>query len=64
VKLVIFDMIGRQLRMLVNQKQQAGRYLIMWDGRNEQGQALASGVYIYQLHAGNFVQTRRMVLVR
>jgi len=72
VKLEIFNLLGRHVRTLVSQTQQAGRYAITWDGRNEQGQALASGVYLYQLHVadpvkggtGTFVQTRRMALVR
>ncbi|MDZ7363850.1 MAG: T9SS type A sorting domain-containing protein [candidate division KSB1 bacterium] len=64
VKLDIYDLQGRQVRTLVNQRQPAGRYTITWNGRNEQGEALASGVYLYQLRAGNFVQTRRMALVR
>jgi len=64
VKLVIFDLVGRQVRTLVDQRQQAGRYAVTWDGRNEQGQSVASGVYLYQLRAGNFVQVRRMALVR
>jgi hypothetical protein len=64
VKLVIFDLVGRRVRTLVDQRQQAGRYAITWDGRNEQGQVVSSGVYLYQLRAGNFVQVRRMALVR
>ncbi|MDZ7362985.1 MAG: T9SS type A sorting domain-containing protein [candidate division KSB1 bacterium] len=64
VKLVIFDLMGRRVRTLVDQRQQSGRYAITWDGRNEQGEVVTSGVYLYQLHAGNFVQTRRMALVR
>jgi hypothetical protein len=64
VKLVIYDMLGRRVRTLVDQSQQAGRYAITWDGRNEQGQNVASGTFIYQLRAGNFVQTHRMALVR
>ncbi|MGH7602042.1 MAG: FlgD immunoglobulin-like domain containing protein, partial [bacterium] len=69
VKLVIYDMLGRRVRTLVDQPQQAGRYAITWDGRNEQGQNVASGTFIYQLSAGDrsgqaFVQTRRMALVR
>ncbi|MDZ7290755.1 MAG: T9SS type A sorting domain-containing protein, partial [candidate division KSB1 bacterium] len=64
VKLVIFDLMGRRVRTLVDQRQQSGRYAITWDGRNEQGEVVTSGVYIYQLRAGNFVQTRRMALVR
>jgi hypothetical protein len=72
VKLVIFDLMGRQVRTLVDQRQPAGRHAITWDGRNEQGQAIASGVYIYQIRASDpsagagqaFVQTRRMALLR
>ncbi|MDZ7362976.1 MAG: SBBP repeat-containing protein [candidate division KSB1 bacterium] len=64
VKLDIYDLQGRRIRTLVNQRQPAGRYTITWDGRNEQGEVVTSGVYIYQLRAGNFVQTRRMALVR
>ncbi|MDZ7362986.1 MAG: SBBP repeat-containing protein [candidate division KSB1 bacterium] len=64
VKLEIFDLLGRRVRTLVDQRQPAGRYAITWDGRNEKGEVVTSGVYLYQLHAGNFVQTRRMALVR
>jgi flagellar hook assembly protein FlgD len=64
VKLMIFDVLGRRVRTLVDQRQPAGRYAIMWDGRNEQGQLVASGTFLYQLRAGNFAQTRRMALVR
>lgn len=71
-KLKIFDITGRHVRTLVNQHQQAGRYAVIWDGRNEQGQPVASGTFLYQLRVidpvkggtGNFVQTRRMALVR
>jgi len=64
VKLVIYDMMGRHVRTLVNQTQPAGRYAMNWDGRNEQGQAVASGTFIYQLRAGSFVQRRKMALIR
>jgi hypothetical protein len=72
IKFMIFDIMGRHVRTLVDQRQQAGRYGITWDGRNEQGHNVASGTFIYQLHVadpvkggtGNFVQTRRMALVR
>jgi hypothetical protein len=64
VQLAIYDLMGRRVRTLVQQKQQAGRYEIAWDGRNEQGEAITSGWYIYQIRAGAFTQTRRMALVR
>ncbi len=64
VELRIFDMLGRHVRTLVNKNQPAGRYAIAWDGRNEQGQPVASGTFIYQLRAGTLVQSRRMAMVR
>ena len=64
VKLEIFDLMGRRVRKLVNQTQPAGRYAIAWDGRNEQGQQAASGVYFYRLRAGEFVQTKKLTLVK
>jgi photosystem II stability/assembly factor-like uncharacterized protein len=63
-KLVIYDMLGQHVRTLVDQTQQAGRYAAIWDGRNEQGQPVASGTFLYQLRARNFVKTLRMALVR
>jgi len=64
VKLEIFDLTGRHVRTLAHQSQPAGRYAITWDGRNEQGEVIASGVYLYQLRAGTFTLTRRMALVQ
>jgi len=72
VRVVIFDMLGKHVRTLVQQQQVAGRYSVVWDGRDENGQIVASGVFIYQLRAGNpssrsgqgFVQHRKMLLVR
>ncbi len=64
VKLEIFDVLGRRVRTLVQQRQPAGRYTITWNGRNEQGRQVASGVFIYKLSAGDFVQSRRMAFVR
>ena len=72
VKLDIYDLMGKHVRTLVQQDQPAGRYTITCDGRNEQGEAIASGVYLYQLRVGDpsagsgrgFVQTRKMALLR
>lgn len=64
VELMIFDVMGRRVRTLMDRRQQAGRYAVTWDGRNEHGEVIASGVYLYQLRAGTFVQTRRMTLMR
>jgi hypothetical protein len=64
VRIEIFDMLGKHLRTLVNQRQIAGSYSVIWDSRDANGQTVASGVYLYQLRAGTFSQTRRMALLR
>jgi len=64
VELQIFDRLGRRVRTLVNQLQPAGRYAITWDGRNELGQAIASGVYFYRLRAGEFARTKKLTVVK
>jgi hypothetical protein len=59
VRLTVYDMLGREVGVLVNIKQAPGRYQLTFDARG-----LASGTYFYRLVAGEFVQTRRMLLIR
>jgi YD repeat-containing protein len=63
VRLTVYDVLGRRLAVLVDAEQAAGRYEVAWNGRGERALA-ASGVYVYRLEAGDFVQTRPMVLVK
>jgi flagellar hook assembly protein FlgD len=55
---------GAPVRELVNTGQPAGHYVVTWDGRNDAGSPVASGVYFYRLQAGAFVETRKMVLLK
>ena len=59
VSLKIYDMLGRELKTLVNEIKPAGRFKVEFDGSN-----FASGVYFYRIEAGDFVQTKRMVLIK
>ncbi|RMF63322.1 MAG: T9SS C-terminal target domain-containing protein, partial [Bacteroidetes bacterium] len=59
VRLDVYDVIGRRVATLVDTEQKAGRYEVRFDARH-----LASGVYFYRLRAGDFVQTRKMVLLK
>ena len=59
VKLVVFDILGREVAVLVNEKKAPGSYDVKFDAS-----ALASGVYLYRLTAGSFVQTRKMLVVK
>ena len=64
VKMVIYDILGRQVRTLVNRDHDPGYYKILWDGRNEMGKEMASGVYFYQIHAGSFHKNAKMIVVK
>lgn len=64
VTLQIYNSLGQEVRRLVDSLWLAGRHVVQWDGANAQGRQVASGVYLYQLRTGTFVQTRKMVLLR
>lgn len=65
VTLKIFNLLGEEVVILVNDEQQStGYHLAIWDGRNKNGQPVASGIYIYQLHAGSFSMTKKMIMVK
>ncbi len=64
VELIVYDITGRRVRTLVQSFQRAGIHRVSWDGRDDQGRAAASGIYLYRLRAACQVQTRRMVLVQ
>jgi YVTN family beta-propeller protein len=64
VNLTIYDVAGRKVRTLVNERQRADAYRVTWDGSNDTGQKVASGVYFYKLVAGKFTQTKKMVLLK
>jgi hypothetical protein len=63
-RLAIYNIRGQLVRELVDEIQNPGIYRVEWDGRDQHGRQVASGVYIYHLQAGDFVQTRKMVLLK
>ena len=64
VELVIYDVTGRRVRALVSGVQAMGRYVVGWNGLNDRGDSVGSGVYYYRLRAGKKIITRKMVLLR
>lgn len=64
VKLEIHDLRGRSVRLLRDSSAQPGRHAVFWDGRDDNGREVPSGVYFCRLTAGERVQTRKMVLLR
>ncbi len=64
VALRVFDVGGRQVRALVNEARPAGRYKVSWDGLDDSGARVASGIYFYRLDAPAFSASRKMVLLK
>lgn len=64
VRLKIYNIIGQEVRTLVNEKQTAGFKSAIWDGKNNFGIQVPSGIYIYRLEAGQFVKSRKMLLLK
>jgi hypothetical protein len=69
VSLEIYNILGQRVKVLVNSEQVAGYYEVSWDGRNETGSTVGSGMYIYRMVARSrqgesFVQTRKMLYMR
>jgi glucose/arabinose dehydrogenase len=64
VKLQIFDITGKQIRSLVNTNQQPGKYDISFNGKDEYGNSLPSGIYFYSLSSEKFNETRKMLMIK
>jgi len=64
VKLAIYNVLGQKVKTLVDVHQLAGLYTVMWDGNDESGNKLASGVYFYQLIGENALITKKMTLLK
>jgi hypothetical protein len=64
VTIKIFDVMGRELRTLVNSVRTAGYHSIQWDATNQLGEGVSAGMYIYMIQAGDFISTKKMVLLK
>ena len=64
VEVKIYNTLGQEVRALTSQRFAAGSHSLVWDGKDNQGSAVASGIYLYKFTAGKFTQTRKMNLVK
>ncbi|HQI41845.1 MAG TPA: YCF48-related protein [Ignavibacteriaceae bacterium] len=64
VTLKVYDILGNEVATLVNEYKPAGIYEVEFNGHSDGGQNLSSGVYFYQLRAGNYIETKKMLLIR
>jgi len=64
VTITVFNLLGEKIRTLVDTEKQAGRYSVLWNGENEAGRKVPSGLYFYQLQSGEFSWTHKMLLTK
>ena len=64
VELKIYNILGQTVKTLVDEEQLPGFYRVTWDGKDEKGRNVASGTYLYQIRAGDFVKKMKMQLIK
>ncbi len=64
VTLKIYNLLGKAVRTLVDKDQIAGSYSVIWDMHDDNGQMVSSGIYMYRLHTSDYMETRKMILIR
>ena len=64
VSLIVYDLLGREVARLVNGFQEAGYKSFKWNAMNNYGKPVSAGVYVYRIQTGQFIQTRKMVLLK
>jgi sugar lactone lactonase YvrE len=64
VKIVVYDLFGREIKTLVNETKVAGTYSITWNGRDNNNRQVATGVYFYKMKAAGFEKTMKMMLMK
>ena len=64
VNITIYDMMGRSIKILQNSNQAAGLHSIIWDGTNTINKSVSAGLYLCTLQAGDFRETRKMLLLK
>lgn len=64
VSIKIYDMMGQEIRTLVSEMKSPGKYTVVWNGDNDFGMRVSSGTYIYRMVSGDFVQVKKLVLIK
>ena len=64
VNIMIYDILGRHVRTLVDKSHSAGNYSVMWDATDMNGSKISAGIYFYTIKAGNFLSTKRMLFIK
>ncbi|MFQ5770882.1 MAG: FlgD immunoglobulin-like domain containing protein [bacterium] len=64
VTLKIYNLLGKEIRTLVDKVQAAGIYEVRWDGKDNTGRTVASGIYLNRIQVGDFVEVKKLTLLK
>ena len=64
MRLEVINLLGRHVATLVDRREKPGYHAVVWDGRDDRGETVASGAYFYRIVAGDFVHIRKMVVMK
>jgi len=64
VNITIYDMLGKEVKTLINQTQDAGYRSVIWDATNDYGKPVSAGIYLYQIRVGPYTKTRKIILLK
>ena len=64
VQLVVYDILGEKIKTIVNERLERGRYKVTWDGRNDAGLPVSSGIYMFRFEAADFTRIHKMTLLK
>ena len=64
VNITVYDMLGRKVKTLINQTQDTGYRSVIWNATNDYGRPVSAGIYLYQIQAGQYISTNKMVLLK
>ncbi len=63
ISLKIFSLLDQEVRTLIKEQQKAGLYRVKWDGTNQKGDKVGVGIYIYQLLADDYIETKKLLIL-
>ena len=64
VTIILYDIKGSMIRTLINNRQTVGRKSILWNGKNDVGELVPGGIYVYTMTSGNFSSTRKIIFLK
>jgi flagellar hook assembly protein FlgD len=64
ISIIIYDITGELIKEITREHNQAGEYEIIWNGKNNFGERVSSGAYFYQIVAGDYVEAKKMILLK